>query len=122
MQIKFSPKKLINLLNSEEVESPFEGYIELKILPFLERFKKAKDLSLSVTKEGEVELNKDADVEEQMKRLVELVKKHSTDVKIKRKSGFEFKSIDELGYDEDGTTLILQAGQVILRGPKLGEN
>lgn len=122
MEIKYSPKKILNVFENAEYDNPFEGSITLKLLPAVQRIKEAKLIALEKTNEGEVELN-DKDDSDKLSKIIALVRKQTVAIELKRKSNqYKIDTFEKAEYDEDATNLIYQAGKILLRGVQLGES
>lgn len=103
-----------------EAESPFEGWVTIKLLPPEEKTALVQKMQFKINDKGEVE--KKYDDTEQLQKMYEIARQHIVKVEITRKEdGFKFDSVEMLGYDEDGCKLLQQAAGAIMRGVKLGK-
>jgi len=96
----------------------FEGMIEISVPSYVERLRIMKELNFKVV-DGKVETNEDTleKMALQVEKLGTFVK--SVNVKMK-KSGGNITSLDELGFYNEGATVIMELSGYISRGLSLG--
>jgi len=111
------PEKIIDV-DGTEMECPFEGTVVLKILPGSERFKLGKSVAFKVTQSGEMALDTGTDVVEKMIKIAE---ENIVSINLKSKEGHEFKTLEELRYDESAFSVLLHLGGVAIKGIRLGK-
>lgn len=99
-----------------EYDNPLQGTVKLKLLPYRKRLEVAKEFSPELN--GGEENKSDAAF-----KVLDYVENHVSDVKVSRKdNGYQFKDLEELGCDPDGTELINHLGEKLFEGVKLGKH
>jgi hypothetical protein len=102
-----------------EKDSPFDGFIDVKMPKYGERLQYSKECNIKVDKTGEVDSANNFDI---AIKLLEIAKKHISTVKLKRKDdGFEFTAVEQMEYDKEGSEVLSQVGAQILQGFRLGK-
>lgn len=102
-----------------EKDSPFDGFVDVKMPKYGERLKYSKDCNIGATKDGEIDVANNFDI---AINLLEISRKHIGRVSLKRiEDGFEFTSVDQLEYDKEGSEVLSQIGAQILQGFRLGK-
>ena len=112
MEIDYKPK-----------HPAFSGSLKLKAPSYKERIGLAKELNFKVENvEGTlVADNKNSQFDVALK-LLEIVDKHVISMELTHtESGQVFKSIEDLDYTEEGSSLVDEIGTALMRGVKLGK-
>lgn len=96
----------------------FEGSVEIQVPTYIERLRIMKELNFKVV-DGKVETNEDTleKMAKQVEKLGTFVK--SVNIKVK-KSGEIISSLDDLGFYNEGATVIMELSAYISRGLSLG--
>ncbi len=117
--IKYSPKARRKL--DDGSEGPvWSGSVTLKLPNYRDRLRLVKDLNFKVNEKGEVEYG--ASMFEAQEKIIGVVETHVENVDLTRvEDGMEFKNIDDLGYDVDGTELINELAFSLINGVRLGK-
>lgn len=98
---------------------PIEGVVKLKILMGSERMKMYKDMHFKVNPSGE--LVKKASIE-MTPDLIKIAEDAILSVDAKQRGGgAEYKSMEDLSFDEDGLKILMHLGSVVINGIKLGK-
>lgn len=98
----------------------FEGSLVLKMPTFDQKYELFELAGMKVSEKGEMQM----DTVEKM-RMMRMLVKHTQPyyetVSIKKKDGGEeFKSFEDLQYDQDAHAILIEVGTAILNGFKLG--
>lgn len=116
-EITYHPQPFTDEAGKEHAPK-FEGEIKLDLPSYKERIQMVKALNFK-TENNKAEVG-DNNIDEALK-VLDLVEKHVKAVDLVRSAdGLEFKSLEDLGYDSDGSELINEIGRVILGGTRLG--
>lgn len=105
------------MIYKHEIKGSLEGFVSLEMPKYLERIEIMKSLSFE-TKDGEVESAKRV---EPAIKLYAMLEKHVREVSLKH-GELEIKSLDDLGYYQDGVKVINELGAVLIGGVRLGKN
>lgn len=94
-------------------DGPIQGQVVLKILPYLERKEKAKEISDEAKENGLA----------YVRLLHETLEKHLVSIDLKAVvTGEEIKTLEDLGYFKEGADLIEMLGTELILGPSLGNS
>lgn len=96
----------------------FDGEIVIKILNAVERIDLGLECNFQV-KNVQIEFAESA---KQAKKLIEIAMNQIVSVNVtRREDGVQFTSIDDLSYDDQGTSLLIEVGSACLNGVRLGK-
>lgn len=113
MQVKYIPE----VCKGEG--ATFEGSLEIKVPSFDQKYQYIEDAGFELGEDGAV-----AGGMKNMKAIRAMVrfsKDHYVNVDLKRKSdGKEFKSFDDMQYDSDCDSILIEVAGKLMHGFKLG--
>lgn len=119
-EVSFVPKDFIE--DDKTIPCPFGGQVLVKVPMHLERMKLIQELSYKTNAAGEVETNNENAIESTKKALA-IVEKYVSIVDLFVKETNEpIKTIEELGYYEDGVKVMMQISGLVMGGIKLSKN
>jgi len=104
----------------EEIQSPFEGYLKVKVPFQREKMALLEKLSLKIDENGEVEKVKN--VAETNEKLSKLLQEHVSEIKLKIiDTGEAVETLDDLSIYEEGNFVLKRVQEMIFRGIQLGK-
>jgi len=104
-------------------ETPtFEGFIEMRMPTFDEKFGILEDIELKMT-DGEVDVSNSQSNMKTLRKAVKLSQGFYKMVALKHiKTGEEYKSFDEMTCDEKCHPILIEVGMALLGGFKMGND
>lgn len=103
-----------------DVDSPIEGSVQIVLKSAKDRALLARDVRYRISGDGELIKKSN---EEIAASFLEAAENSIVSVSLKRKEdGYEYKDVEELSLDDDGTKILSYVGLKIVQGVKLGKD
>lgn len=103
-----------------DVDAPIEGSVVIKLLSAKDRALLSRDVRYRVNGDGELVKKSN---EEIAAAFLEAAENAIVSVSLKRKEdGYEYKDVEDLSFDDDGTKILSYVGLKIVQGVKLGKD
>lgn len=113
--IKYVPKAC------EGDDATFEGFVMMKTLSFDDKYELFENSNVANLKES-VEKTTTSDQMKMIRTMVKNSEKFYESVSLRKKStGEEFKSFEDLKYDDDAHIVLIDIATALLNGFKLGK-
>jgi len=102
-------------------ENPkMSGEVVLRLPTFNERMRYMKESGFKLSEKGEVEMGAANEKLDFLAKLVEISAGHYVSVSLKNSKGEEIKSYEDMQYDEECSTVLMEIGGLLLNGFKMG--
>ncbi len=99
----------------------FSGEVVIQLPRYAERMMLLKSINFKASGDGKVDFA--GDQIDSLVRMIGIAEKHVLSVNVTRvEDGYEFKSIEDLEYDKDGSELINEIANVVISGVKMGKH
>lgn len=112
---------VITPLVCREENSLLQGTVTIEVPSFDQKYQYMEECNFDVSESGDIKTSK-----QQLKairKMVALSEKHYNKVNIKRKSdGKEFNSFEDLTYDSDCDSILIEMAGKLMSGFKMGKN
>ncbi len=106
--IKYVPKE------AQGAKAKFEGHIELTAPSFDQRFQYIEECNFEVNDKGEI--SESMNQLGSLRKMVSLTQHHYKSVALKSKNGKEYKSFEDLSFDPDCNTMMIEVASFVMNG------